>query len=271
MTSEQTETNTIDLPTVAAIAILVYALGSVLHEGLGHGGACLLVHGRPVRLTSATFDCDTHLLDDAARRTVAAGGTLINLVVGATALATFYRMRSTGPLRFTVWLIAAANVMLGFGYFFYSGFTGIGDWADVTSQFEPLYFWRVLMGAGGLALYIFATKRLYARLAALLPSADRVTIAKRVSLTAYLSGCMLMCVTGLFDPGGVIILAISSAAASLGGTSGFAWGWQTLRGMKNEPAPGARLAIHRDVTVIVVAFVVAVAFVLTFGRGVDLR
>ena len=271
MTADQPETTTIDLPTVAAVAVIVYALVSILHEGLGHGGACLLVHGRPVRLTSATFDCDTHLLDDAARRTVSAGGTIVNLVVGAAFLATFYRMRSIGLLRFAVWLIAAANVMLGFGYFFYSGFLGIGDWAEVTARLEPLYFWRILMGAGGLALYIFATRRLYARLGMLLPGDGRLQSVKRVSLTAYASGCALMCLTGLFDPGGMIILAISSAAASLGGTSGFAWGWQTLRGMNHEPAPGARLVIHRNVPVIAAAFVVALAFMATLGPGISLR
>ena len=33
----------IDPLTVGAIGILAYMLANVLHEGLGHGGACLLV------------------------------------------------------------------------------------------------------------------------------------------------------------------------------------------------------------------------------------
>jgi len=36
-----------DRLTVAAIAVTAYTLANILHEGLGHWGACLLVHGVP--------------------------------------------------------------------------------------------------------------------------------------------------------------------------------------------------------------------------------
>ena len=32
-------------------------LGNVLHEGAGHGGACLLVGGKPLALSSVYFEC----------------------------------------------------------------------------------------------------------------------------------------------------------------------------------------------------------------------
>jgi hypothetical protein len=62
-----------DSLTVAAIAVVVYALCSVLHEGLGHGGACLLVGGRPEVLSSMHFHCGTQGLPDGAPRLIAAG------------------------------------------------------------------------------------------------------------------------------------------------------------------------------------------------------
>ena len=33
------------MPTIAALAVIVYATTALLHEGVGHGGACLLVDG----------------------------------------------------------------------------------------------------------------------------------------------------------------------------------------------------------------------------------
>jgi len=35
-----------DALTIAAIAIVVYIVAGVIHEGVGHGGACLLAGGR---------------------------------------------------------------------------------------------------------------------------------------------------------------------------------------------------------------------------------
>jgi len=31
----------VDRPTLAAIAVVAFALANVVHEGVGHGGACL--------------------------------------------------------------------------------------------------------------------------------------------------------------------------------------------------------------------------------------
>jgi hypothetical protein len=37
---------TIDVPTLAALAAITYALANFLHEAVGHGGACLLMGGQ---------------------------------------------------------------------------------------------------------------------------------------------------------------------------------------------------------------------------------
>src|SRR5215470_20267396 len=83
-----------DLLTVAAISIVVCALASVLHEGLGHGGACLLVGGRPQQLSSMDFESDTSGLPDWKNRVIAAGGTVVNLAAAAIALGAMRRTRS---------------------------------------------------------------------------------------------------------------------------------------------------------------------------------
>src|SRR5262244_1304770 len=114
--------NSIDLPTIAAIAVLVYATTALLHEGLGHGGACLLVGGKALRLTSASFDCDVGARETAGK-IVAAGGTVVNLLVGAVSFGLFRRGTGASTRRLALWLFAAVNVMVGLGYFFYSGLT----------------------------------------------------------------------------------------------------------------------------------------------------
>ncbi len=268
--SSETSGSSSDLLTVAAIAVLVYAATSLLHEGLGHGGACLLVGGRAVRLTSATFDCDVGTRAMAGK-IVAAGGTIVNLVVGAVSIVLFRRETGAGAQRFALWLFAAVNMMVGLGYFFYSGIANIGDWADVVRGEPQVWLWRLVMGAGGLGLYVVATIRLFAAFGSVLPgdATARYRAANRAALVSYLTGAVLACAAGLFNPGGVVILAISAAAASLGGTSGLAWGAQTLRS-STATNHGVSLTIARSSALIALAIVVSVAFVAFFGPGVPL-
>src|SRR5579875_1274564 len=47
-----------DLLTVAALAVIAYALSDFIHEGLGHGGSCLLIGGRPLLLSPSNFNAE---------------------------------------------------------------------------------------------------------------------------------------------------------------------------------------------------------------------
>ena len=67
-----------DLLTLAAIAIAATVITNFLHEGLGHGGMCIATGGRPLVLSTVHFACS------AEPRLVAAGGTLANLIFGAS-------------------------------------------------------------------------------------------------------------------------------------------------------------------------------------------
>ena len=70
----------IDLPTLIAIALVAYAITNVSHEGLGHGGACALVGGKPAGINAVYFDCDESMLGPAAIKWISAAGTVVNLV-----------------------------------------------------------------------------------------------------------------------------------------------------------------------------------------------
>ena len=80
-----------DLPTVTAIALVAYAASNVLHEAVGHGGACLALGGKPLVLSPVHFECGEQAMSALALRGVAAAGTIVNFTIGALALLVFKR------------------------------------------------------------------------------------------------------------------------------------------------------------------------------------
>ena len=69
-----------DWLTIAAVAVMAMCLVTFDHEALGHGSACLLLHGHIVLLSSSIFRCSVRSdwIDPA--------GPLANLLMGTLAL-----------------------------------------------------------------------------------------------------------------------------------------------------------------------------------------
>jgi hypothetical protein len=262
-----------DWLTVATLAVLAYATTNVLHEGVGHGGACVLVGGAPQLLTSADFECGTDGLTPTAARLVAASGTIVNLIAGAVAVLTYRRSAARGPaFRFFLWLFGTINFLTGFGYFLFSGGGRIGDWADVMAPVHPEWVWRVVLTGGGFALYWIATQRAFGALARFIggrPS-DRVTDGRRMAVLSYASGAVLYCLAGALNPNGPRLLLISAAAASLGGTSGLWWGANFLRGKIAEGIDDAPTRIARDGRLVAAGCAAGFVFVCLLGPGINL-
>src|SRR5215472_13381813 len=143
----------LDALTVGAIGILAYMLGNVLHEGAGHGGACLLVGAKPLVISSVHFECSS----DA--RLVDAGGTLVNLIAGALFFAVG---RLTGPsyprMKYFLWISMTVNLYTGTGYFLFSGIAGIGDWAEFIQGLGPQWVWRIALTILGGVTYFLAAR-----------------------------------------------------------------------------------------------------------------
>ena len=258
--------------TVVAIALLAYVIGDVLHEAVGHGGACLLVGGRPLVLSTVHLECDSHAAGAWGERFIAAGGTLVNLCAGAL-VALVVRRRaasSSGAVAWFLWLLMAVNLLSGTGYFLFSGIGGIGDWAAFVRGLGPAWVTRLgltLLGGGTYWLVVLRAVR------ALDPflsgeGDERVRSATRMTLPAYLAGGILSCIAGLFNPVGMVLVAISAAAASFGGTSGLAWMPQLLHGPRAAAPGGTLLLVSRSWGWIVLGVVAAAVFVLVLGPGV---
>ena len=258
-----------DLPTVTAIALVAYAASNVLHEAVGHGGACLALGGKPLVLSSVHFDCSEQAMSALSLRGVAAAGTIVNFIAGAIALVA---SRSVNPLQkphaaYFLWLFTTLNLLSGAGYFLFSGVGGIGDWADVARGTMPPLVWRPAMSVFGGALYFLLARQSAQWLRSLVGSGEfSMRRAKLLTVPAYIAGGLLYCLAGLFNPVGPVLIAISAAAASFGGASGLLWLTKFLHRGEHSAAPAA--ALDRSYAWIVAGCVVSVIFIAILGPSI---
>jgi hypothetical protein len=256
-----------DALTVGSIGILAYMLGNVLHEGVGHGGACLLVGAKPLVLSSVHFECS---LDS---RLVIAGGTLMNLFAGAVFFA-LGRLtgRSYPRLKYFFWISMTVNLFTGTGYFLFSGIGGIGDWGAFIQGLGPQWLWRIGLTIFGAVTYLLAARISLLELRPLIGSSkeQRHQRAVRLSAIPYFAGGILMCIAGALNPKGVILILISAAASTFGGTSGLMWttDWLNRGTLIPYGPPAEPMPIHRSWLLIVGACTIAIAFIGILGPSV---
>jgi hypothetical protein len=258
-----------DLPTVVAIAVVAYALANIAHEGIGHGGTCLLAGGKPVALSSVSFECDEAALTEGGRRLVAAGGTLVNLLLGGLALVGLEARRSGAHGRWFLWLFATVNLFQGAGYFLFSGIGNIGDWAVVIMGLHPALAWRTGLALAGWLAYVGIARGAAGWLAPLIGGEGRIGRARRLAVPSYLAGGLLYCVSGLFNPVGPRLLFVSSVAASFGGASGLLWFQEWLRGNRIPSSPDS-ITLGRRRGWLVAGALTALVFIAVLGRGIRL-
>lgn len=140
--------------TIVSIAVVAAVAGSLLHEGLGHGVTAWLRGDLVTEWTS------NHLNAMRSDRLVDAGGTLVNLAVGAASLAGSYASGKRANLRYFLWFLAAINLLNGAGYFLFSGVLGAGDWAELILGMQQTMAIRVGMAVLGAALYLLVVRML---------------------------------------------------------------------------------------------------------------
>ena len=255
-----------DALTIAAIAAVAYVLASVLHEAVGHGGACLATGGKPIMVSTVAAECsvENHL--------VVAGGTIVNAVAGALFLVLGRMTSWVSPrLKYFLWLSMAVNLFTAAGYFLFSGIGGIGDWAMFIQGFPAQWAWRTGMAIFGAATYMSAGWLILLELRPLIGSdkKQRFSRAARLCRVSYFTGGILACVAGSLNPQGWLLVAISAAASTFGGTSGLLWTLPWLRGDRIPPGPGEDpVPILRSWPWIAAACVVAAAFIAVLGPGV---
>ena len=124
----------------------------------------------------------------------------------------------------------------------------------------------------GAASYIWVARECARAVAALVgaEAADRESRARRLAWTAYFTGGILYCVSGVLNPLDPMLLLISAAAASLGGTSALLWCTSWLRNPAFAATDGPPAMPGRHLGWIGAGIVMAVVFIAIMGPGIRL-
>ena len=259
-----------DLMTVAAISIVAYIIQNVLHEGLGHGGACAALGGDPVAVSTAYFDCGTEGLDFSAHRLIAAAGSIVNVVTGLGCLLLLRRATLGGDsVRFFVWLSMAVNLLTGTGYLLFSGALSVGDWVVVVEGLQPVWLWRLLLIGAGALLYLACIWILLVELNKLLgESDDRIRQAAGHSVVPFVTGSSTSTIGAVLNPMSPLLI-LMSAASSFGGTSALAWMTQLFKTSRFGPVPGPTLSVERSWVWISASLLLLLGHIFILGSSVE--
>src|SRR5271165_2191341 len=242
--------------TIISMAVLASAAATLLHEGVGHGVAAWLRGDVPTELTS------NHLSTLTPDRWVSAGGTLVNLFVGALSLLAARAAGGRANLRYFLWILAELNLLPGAGYFLFSGIIGIGDWQAVIDGLPHQGLLRTGMTIFGALLYVFMVRILAIEVR---PFCPRRSTYNTVGRLPYFAACLFSCAAGALDPLGLKLFFISTVPAAFGGSSGLMWADSFLPA---EP-PERTLLVSRQPAWWIAAVVLGVAYIVILGRGIQ--
>ena len=260
------------LLTLGAIAVLAYVVANLLHEGVGHAGACLALGCEPRTLTTAYFEGDSSQLGQAAPRLISAAGTLVNIAAGGIFLILYRRLRQApGTLRYFLWLSFTVNLLVGTGYPLFSGALGVGDWVRVVEGWGNIWLWRLGLAAAGVVLYAAAVWISLRELSGMVGPREPARVGRGVRLTvpAYLIGSVASTLGALVNPAGAGFV-LTSAAAHFGGTSGLAWMAQLLDSNR-LPAEPTAVRINQSRPWIAAAALALAVHVAVLGPGMRWR
>ncbi len=272
MESDSLETSELNLWTIGSIAIVAYCLASVCHEGLGHGGACLLLGGRLKSWNAIFLDYDEATVSSAGLRFIAAAGTISNLITGGVALALFHlRKRKADSWQYFLWLFSAISFLTAFGYLLFSGVGGIGDWESVVAGYEPHVLIRIALAVLGTILYFVLAPNILMPPFVVSLNRNRVTASRvrRLVRFPYLVGGITYLAAGLLNPYGLKLVLISAVAASFGGTSLLAWYPVKSREAVSSASPEDPLNLKMSPGWITAGAITLLIFVPVLGRGLN--
>lgn len=242
--------------TIASMAVVASALATLLHEGVGHGVTAWLRGDIPTELTS------NHLSSLRPDHWVEAGGTIVNLIVGAVSLLVSRNLGDRANPRYFCWIFAALNLLPGAGYFLFSGIIGIGDWSAVIEGLPHQAAWRIGMTIFGAGLYFLVVRWLAVGVHPFTP--DRATY-NTVGRLPYYVACLFSCAAGALDPLGLQLFFLSTVPAAFGGSSGLMWADNLIPRAPAEP----KLFVQRAPAWWIASFILGLCYIAILGRGIQ--
>lgn len=264
----------IDLPTVAAMSLVVYAVGIAMHEW-SHAAAAWMVGGVPALISSTDMRADVSEVRPGGLVWIAAAGSAANLVLAILGLGMLHAAGSS-TVRVFGWLVAAVNGFVASVYLIASPLIGFGDWMTAISKFDHQAWLRLVAAAFGVLLtagwVALMSPRLMVLLRKLTPR-DRAVSAPAFTRTVWMTGGVLGVLAGLFSPLGLGWAVAIGAGSTLGTT----WPLLPMGRLAGEAEPGALepgdradALVPRSPGWLIAGAVVGALFVLTLGRGIPL-
>ena len=238
------------------MALIASGMATLLHEGVGHGVTAWLRGDIPTELTS------NHLSTLRPDLWVDAGGTLVNLIVGAGSLVASRRAGDRANIRYFFWILAALNLLPGAGYFMFSGIFGFGDWYQVILGLPHQVALRIGMTVFGAGLYVLVVRLLAVSVRPFAPNRRAYNVAGRF---AYYAAGLFSCAAGALDPLGLKLLFVSTIPAAFGGSSGLMWADELMP----RAAPEQELVVHRAPAWWIAAVVLGTCYIVFLGRGIQ--
>ena len=267
-------TASIDILTLVGIAIVVYTIQTIAHEGIGHGLVSTLLGGHVTYISSTECQCGTEGLPRASQRAVSAAGPMMNLILTLVFWGLFRASRNAPTLtRYFLWLSMTVNGLTFAGYLAVPTLIGFGDWFEFIQGLSPVGLWRAALILVGIILYIGVA---YVSVHSLefLQTREQPQRRRRawiLNLVPYLSGGIAYVIAALFNPAGPELILISAAAASFGGTSAFLWmpGW-SARKAPDENTPATPEGLARAWVWIGVGVLTLIFLIVILGPGVKI-
>lgn len=235
--------------------IAAYLFADIIHEVIGHAGACLLQAHQVELLTSVYFKSSPgSIITDVA-------GPVSNLLFGLLIYLILNQRKSLSLFtRFLLLNIMAYNLFWFSGTILQSGFSTTGDWTFAMAEISTSSFGKIILVTAGLIAYsvsIKLTKAAVTKFTSHFPSFD----LKQSIYTAYFAAAIAATITGLFySPGRLhaALEALLEMTASL--PILFIKNGNTVSGSTYQTKPNLIFNI-----LVCILFIV---FCLTLGQGI---
>ncbi len=258
-----------DWLTIVAIAVIAAIFTIWFHEST-HAITCLLTGGSVKEYSALYVLCET--ASPWQLKVTDASASLANLVIALLLIIPFNKaIAKSGAWKLILWLLITLNYLWGAGYWLFSGFADIGDWANVIAGWEPAWLWRIMMIVLGTGTFLFAIWYSLKLLGRIIggTAPEQYKRATRLSLLVYFSALGVVLLTGIMNPLGMLSLPVTASIMGVcGAFSPFLWMTQWFKSDMFPKTPGDSLAIPRNWPLIVVALSSIILYSFVLGRTI---
>lgn len=195
-----------------------------MHEVFGHGLAAVALGLHPSRVTSVDLEVSFLHVPFWKMRVVSAAGCAANLLLAIFAMwaVAFAGLRSPAT-RYFLWLLAVIDLLSPGGYLMVLTFPGIGDWGDFIQGLSHPFVWKAGLTLLGMGIAVFGLRWGVRNLEPFLGGPLHRRRAWTLTLVPYLAGSTTNTLAGALNPTSPLLILISAAAATFGGTCWLIW------------------------------------------------